>query len=196
MSVTNRRPGGDRTLSSAGFARLLDRLSNDRDRGAEAYERLRRALVKYFDWRGAGQPDACADETIDRLARKLEDGTAVEDVASYARGIARMVLLEIQRRPVPASLDDYPDLAIAAAASDAAERRHACLERCLGELPADSRVLVVDYYVGDRTEKIANRRRLADELRVTDNALRSRVQRLRERLETCLHDCVATAGDR
>lgn len=196
MAATTRRPGADRTLSSTGFARLLDRLASDRGGSAEAYERLRRALLKYFDWRGATQPDLCADETIDRLARKLEEGTTVEDVDSYARGIARMVLLEQQRTPAPASLDDHPDLAMAPPEHDDVDRRHACLDRCLGELPADGRTLVVEYYAGERSTKIANRRRLAGELHLTDNALRSRVQRLRERLESCLHECLTAAGDR
>jgi DNA-directed RNA polymerase specialized sigma24 family protein len=198
VAVTSRRSGIGRTLSSlssAGFALLLDRLADDRERSAEAYERLRRALVKYFDWRGAAQPETCADDTIDRLARKLEEGTTVEDVDSYARGIARIVLLEQQRLPAPASLDDHPGLAHPAPASADTDRRHACLDRCLDELPAESRVLVVDYYAGDRSEKIANRRRLASRLGLTDNALRSRVQRLRERLEACLHDCLAVKRD-
>jgi hypothetical protein len=38
------------------------------------------------------------DETLDRLGKRLEGGAVVEDVPSFARGIARLVLLEHWRR--------------------------------------------------------------------------------------------------
>jgi CHAT domain-containing protein/tetratricopeptide (TPR) repeat protein len=50
---------GDRPTSarrqavSAGFTRLLERLDPDRERAATAYQRLRVALEKFFDWHGA-----------------------------------------------------------------------------------------------------------------------------------------------
>src|SRR4249919_1835401 len=68
-----------RTITAGRFAGLLARLDPDPDRAAAEYERLRRALGKFFDWRGHPAPDECADETLDRLARKLGD-TAVGDV--------------------------------------------------------------------------------------------------------------------
>ena len=79
--------------------------------------------------------------------------------------------------------------------TDDVNERHGCLDRCLDELQLDDRTLVLDYYAGERAEKIANRRRLAAGLGVSDNALRSRVQRLRERLEVCVRECLAHAGD-
>ena len=86
------------------LARLLARLGPDEDRAGREYERLRRSLIRFFDWRGAWPSDECADETIDRLARKLQD-TVVEDVCGYAHGIARMVLLEWQRKPARVPID-------------------------------------------------------------------------------------------
>jgi len=53
----------------------------------------------------------------------------------------------------------------------------------------------VAYYEGERTEKISNRRRLAATLVLSENALRSRVQRLRDRLEQCVQVCVAARGE-
>jgi DNA-directed RNA polymerase specialized sigma24 family protein len=71
-----------------------------------------------------------------------------------------------------------------------------CFDRCLAELPADSQSLMLQYYQGERSEKIANRRRLATALALSENALRSRVQRLRDRLEDCVQACVSHAGMR
>jgi len=185
----------DRTISPAGFERLLFRLDPDVDRAALEYEQLRRTLVKFFDWRGGWPPDECADETLDRLARKLEE-VVVDNIRQYARGIARLVLLE-RRRHHDASLTDTAANQIAARAAapsddpDDTERLRDCFERCLDGFPDSSRALVVDYYSGERTSKINNRRRLASTLGLSDNALRSRVQRLRDRLERCVHECVS-----
>jgi DNA-directed RNA polymerase specialized sigma24 family protein len=186
----------DRTLTAAGLARLLARLDPDADKAALEYERLRRTLVRFFDWRDIGPSDECADETFDRLARRLDGGTTVEDVPTYLYGIARMVLLERRRRPPLDPLDERDDrVAVAATPPDEdRERVSLCLDRCLAELPPDSQSLVLRYYEGERHSKIDNRRRLAATLGLSDNALRSRVQRLRDRLELCIQQC--TAADR
>src|SRR6185295_6096769 len=118
------------SITAPGFARLLARLHSDVEQAGQEYERLRRALVKFFDWRGALSPDECADETLDRLARKLEQ-TTVDDVGNYAHGIARLVLLERRRQPAFASLDDHPDVAGATTAppDDDEDRLQRCFDR-------------------------------------------------------------------
>lgn len=176
-------------MSAHGLTRLLQRLHPDADEAAEEYERLRRGLVKFFDWRGVSPADECADEVLDRLAHKLE-GTDVQDVRKYVHGIARLVALERRRGPAFASLDDLPHITAAATAPQHDENRlHDCLERCLAQLPEESRSLLLRYYEGERSAKISNRRRLATMLGLTENALRSRVQRLRDRLEQCMQAC-------
>lgn len=181
-----------RQFASAGFSRLLERLDPDPDRAATAYERLRAALEKFFDWHGAWPPEECADETIDRLALKLGSGLQIDDLRGYARGIARLVLLEWRRRPVPVSMDRRAESA-AVIPLPVDEREHeglmACFDRCLAALPTDSRTLVLEYYVAERREKIDNRRRLAQRIGLSDSALRNRVQRVRDRLERCVETC-------
>jgi DNA-directed RNA polymerase specialized sigma24 family protein len=186
------RTDNDRSITASGLARLLARLDPDAERAGLEYERLRRALVKFFDWRGAWPPEECADDTLDRLARKLEE-TVVEDVQHYARGIARLVLLERRRQPAVSPLDREFELASAPAAPSDEEddRVRDCLDHCLADAPSDGRSLVLQYYEGERGDKIANRRRLAWALGLSENALRSRVQRLRDRLESCVRACVS-----
>jgi DNA-directed RNA polymerase specialized sigma24 family protein len=183
--------GNGRSMSVQGFARLLESLAPDSGQAAEEYERLRRTLVRFFDWRGLSAPDECADEVLDRLARKLEE-TIVRDARKYAHGIARLVALERRRGPALSSIEDMPHLPLAATApreDREGDRLHDCFDRCLAELPEDSQSVLLRYYEGERHAKISNRRRLASLLGVTDNALRSRVQRLRDRLEHCVHAC-------
>ena len=145
--MRNRPTTDERRLSSTGFSRLLARLGPDSDEAAAQYERLRVTLEKFFDWHGAWPPEECADETLDRLTRKLESEIEIVDVRSYALGIARLVLLEWQRRPATLSSADRPeiaDLSVPDALEDDDEPLRACFDRCLAALPDDSRTLVLD----------------------------------------------------
>jgi RNA polymerase sigma factor (sigma-70 family) len=183
-------PTTTRSLTPIGLASLLARLHSDPEQAPLEYERLRRTLVRFFDWRGALAPDECADVALDRLARKLEQAVDIADVRQYARGIARLVLLELRRQPAFSPLEDVAAMPLPESPADDEELRD-CFDRCLAELPADGQSLVLRYYEGERDVRIANRRRMAAALNLSENALRSRVQRLRDRLEQCVHACVA-----
>ncbi|MEN3332706.1 MAG: hypothetical protein V7641_2071 [Blastocatellia bacterium] len=63
------------------------------------------------------------------------------------------------------------------------ERRLNWLAGCLSQLPAESRALILDYYQGERGERIRHRKQMAERLGIPQNALRIRVHRIRERLE-------------
>ena len=194
----NRPTADERRLSSTGFNRLLQRLGPDADEAATQYERLRATLEKFFDWHGAWPPEECADETLDRLTRKLESEIEIVDVRSYALGVARLVLLEWQRRPATLSSADRPeiaDLSAQVALEDEDEPLRTCFDRCLAALPADSRTMVLEYDVAERRAKIDNRRRLAQMFGVSESALRNRVQRVRDRLERCVHSCTTAAAE-
>jgi DNA-directed RNA polymerase specialized sigma24 family protein len=186
-----RRTHNDRTITAVGLERLLARLHPDRERAAAEYEHLRRALVRFFEWRGGRPADECADEAIDRLAGRLEQDTAVEDVRKYAHGIARLVLLERRRQPSDEPLDDdrAPIARAGVLRDDSAERLRDCLDRCLDDLDGDNRSVMLEYYEGERSSRIAKRRRMAARLGLSENALRSRLRRLRDRLERCVTGC-------
>ena len=185
------RSPGNRPITADSFARLLERLDADVDRAATEYERLHRALVRFLDWRGASSPEECADEALDRVARRLEEGVPVESVRNYAYGIARLILLERQRAPMTSSLDEVAEVAAVSgwqADDDVALR--ACFGKCLETMAAEDRSVIVQYYDGEGRVKIMNRRRLAAALDVSENALRIRVRRFRDKLERCVETCV------
>lgn len=68
-----------------------------------------------------------------------------------------------------------------------------CLRFCLAQLPAQQQVLVLDYYVDEKSKKIKSRQELASEFGLTVNALRIRAHRIRATLEKCVRECIAAA---
>jgi DNA-directed RNA polymerase specialized sigma24 family protein len=181
------------SLTKEGFDRLLAYLDSDREVAALQYERLREKLINYFDWRDCPAPEDHADEVINRVIRKLEDGEEFRDIGTYVLGIARMMLLEIARfrekeriafEPVSLSeLIDDEQLET--------DLRVSCLEKCLASLPERSRRMIVEYYQDDGLTKIKRRKELAERLGLGLNALRIRTCRLRIKLEQCMGRCLS-----
>lgn len=201
--MATRGQGTKWEFTATALERLLARLDADPDRAAEAYEVLRHTLTRFFDWRGAHFPDECADEAINRLARRLDEGAEVEDPRGYALGIARLVLMERSRSPQlrQDELDEQTP-APPPVRTNEPPQLHDCLDTCLAALPPESRTLILEYYQDQRRLKIDRRVRLATELGLTAQALRSRAQRVRDRLERCVRGCsggpaeaAATAAD-
>lgn len=183
------------TLNAESFEHLLALFGPDRGRAGERYESIRRALVKFFECKGGRFPEELADETLDRVARRLAEGEQirVSDPAAYIHGVARNVLRSdwaqrqrvVQKAATPAEQPtDVED-------ASRAERRLACLDRCLSALPPETRQLVLRYYEDERRAKIDGRRALSESLGIGLNALRIRVHRVRARLESCVRACLA-----
>ena len=189
-------PRGERIqgLTTESFDALLAQLAPDRERAGELYETIRHKLVRLFEWRGCASPEDLADETINRVARRLAEGIELRsnDPYGYFCGVAHLVYKEVLRRaarehraiesgdwPPPSSLaDDEPS-----------DERLECLRRCLQQLPADQRDLVLRYHQGENN--IRNRQALADQMGIPMNALRIRVHRVRRKLESCVHSCLS-----
>jgi DNA-directed RNA polymerase specialized sigma24 family protein len=124
--------------------------------------------------------------------RRLGAGEEIENIPAYAFGVARLLWLEWARAPEQRRAD-FETLSPLPAPSidtdDETERRRTCLERCLQELPAENRALLLEYYRDERRAKIDLRQALAERLGLRRNALTKRIIRLRARLETCVTGC-------
>jgi DNA-directed RNA polymerase specialized sigma24 family protein len=186
------------------FRHLLAWLDQGADSDGERYVEMRRRLVSYFGRKRCVFPDELADETLNRVSRKLEELGAITDAspAHYCYIVARFVFLEYLRGAEhhQASLDEatgVPDINTSRAAAartdqaDADERRFACLDRCLRQLTEYDRVLILEYYSADRGLRIEGRRRLAERLGLTANALTVRACRIRGAVEACVKACGA-----
>jgi DNA-directed RNA polymerase specialized sigma24 family protein len=173
-------------LTAETFDRLLATLDPDRERAALAYERLRYRIIGLLQWWGATTADELADETLDRVARKLNEGAQIPDrsLGAYVRGVARLVFYESTRDRMPSLAGRDP----AAAETDSATEAADCLDRCLGLWNATDRDLLLRYYGAGRAADV--RRTVANELAISLTALRIRAHRLRVRLERCIGECM------
>jgi DNA-directed RNA polymerase specialized sigma24 family protein len=175
-----------KTLRRDSFNALLGALHPDREQASVEYERLRVRLVRFFQWQSESSAEDLADESLDRLAMKIERGEQILDLRNYLHGIARMVVRESrQRRRREQTLVERATHFLHLAGKDPlAEELYRAMEIGMDKIPAESRDLLLRYYSADgRNAGIANRERMAAELGISLNALRNRALRLRTELE-------------
>ena len=205
LPVPKAGPKRDWVLTPRAFHQLLNWLDEGTGSEGRKYLEMRRRLVAYFDRKNCPAPDELADETLNRVARRLEEEgvTEADAPARYCYIVARFVFMEHLRgtRKGNVLLDDmrrrpHGDDLAASEAHDNKETREKmldCLEQCTGKLEPLNREIITRYYVGRGRAKIENRRELAAELGVTVNALSIRACRIRDKLEDCVRQC-ARAG--
>lgn len=70
------------------------------------------------------------------------------------------------------------------------EKEDRCLEHCLSNMNTPEHDLFVRYFGGERRSRINGRRKLAEELTLTANALRIQAHRIRKRVRQCLEECL------
>ena len=176
-----------RVLGQEEFDRLLAWLDQDRERAGSVYEQIRWRLITIFAARSCPVPEDLADETIDRVARRVSDiaATYAGDQALYFFGVANNIHHEYLKRPAPPEPGDE----LSEKTSDK-ERVHDCLEQCLGRLSGEERDVIVRYYSLEKQAKIDSRKQLADELGISLNTLRLRVLRMKEKLRPCVERCL------
>jgi DNA-directed RNA polymerase specialized sigma24 family protein len=193
----------DWTPNPETFRQFLSWLDEGVDSNGERYLEMRRRLARYFDRRNCSSPDDLADETLNRVARKLEEKGEIVGAspAHYCYIVAKFVFLEFGRRSEQnqTSLDaaQSSGRVIASLAvpfhprvdAMAKEKLFDCLERCLSKMQPENRELILDYYRGEQRAKIERRSELATRLGLTMNALSIRACRIRSKLETCVRTC-------
>lgn len=187
-------------LTAEAFECLLRLFDADRESAGVKYELARRRLTEFFEARGSRSPSDHADETLNRAARRLAEGEPVEDINKYLYGVARLMLLEWGRsrernvialeRVSPPAAPSNEEREEEERRREGRERRYECFERCLEKLPAESRAFIVNYYKEEKGLKIEGRRRQAEALGMSANALRLRAARIRSTLERCVGECL------
>ena len=113
----------------------------------------------------------------------IED-SYVGDKAIYFLGVMNNVHHEYLKRPtMPRPPEPDDDV-------EAKEKTHLCLEKCLDKLSFNSRRLIERYYAENKRAKIDLRKRIAVDLGIRLSTLRLRALRIRDKLQTCIEQCL------
>jgi DNA-directed RNA polymerase specialized sigma24 family protein len=170
------------------FANFLAWLSPQGDTAGEEYERLRFRLCTFFSQRRCRFPDELADETINRVILKSAE-EQIENRLAYCYGVAKNVYRESLRKEREHL--DIDDVAIAAKTPAEQSFSSECLDKCLAELSAESRNLILDYFSEVKLAKIELHRRISESFKMTQTALRMRVMRIKQKLKICVQECMS-----
>jgi DNA-directed RNA polymerase specialized sigma24 family protein len=172
----------DLILEQFAFNELLSWLDPDPEAAGRRYELIRHKLITLFTCRGCMFPDELADETINRVTRKMPQikPRYVGSPARYFYGVAKKVYQEYLRRehvqkllPISFDKEDLEDL-------------FRPLDYALSKLEQADRELVLSYYQEDGHTKIEHRKALAKQMGLNRNTLRLRIYRIKSEIRSYL----------
>ena len=190
----------DNILTEVGFQKLLELFDPVPEKAGLVYLKLRQKLAVKFGLQGSVNPEDHADEVLDRVARRVQEGLILEDgnYEGYFFKTAKFVFLEYvnSRKKLSISLDDLPaggepsedPKAMLAQMELRIERElgFEAIRKCRNELSPDEQSTFDFYFAEDGALKHKERREaLAQKLAVSLNTLKTRASRIREKLLTC-----------
>ncbi len=182
-------------LSKEEFEALLYWFSDDREEAGREYEQIREGLVRFFRFRGCGDSLTLADETINRVAKRLDtlEVSQNKNKLTIFHGFANFIFKEYLRDESKKEIHSTFDFFLSAEKTEeeiesekSKERELGSLEKCLQTLNEKERKLLTDYFGGQNNVKIVQRRNMAEYLGISPNALHVRIFRIKERLIKCM----------
>lgn len=122
-----------------------------------------------------------ADETILRLVNNINTGKEIRTnkLYSYVYGIAQNVFLEYIRSRKKSEALSSAIIELVTTAQQSFD----CQKICWHKLPHEKRATLEEYYSGEDREKLAER------YKITLNALRLHVHRIKKDLKQCYEEC-------
>ena len=187
-------------LTPESFNGMLLWLNSDPNEAGKKYEEIRSALIKRFrQLRSRSEPEELTNTTFDRVAKKLPEivSTYVGPPEPYFFSVAYFVYKEDLRKPIqmPLPTIDFPAPPLPNA-EEAFEKEllYSCLQHCMEQLSPINRVLIRNYYHGERQEKIRRRKELAERMGIKLALLRLKAQRVRNVLKKCILECMERKG--
>ena len=184
-------------ITQEDFNNLLGWFSADADEAGRKYEEIRRGLIRFFRFRGCSEAEDLADETFNRIAQKLDTLKFDENIKliTYFYSFASNIYLEdfSKRKRYTAKTEEIISSIEEKNQIGEIEKSPAiiCLEECLARETPATRSLLLEYYSREKTEKIALRKKIAEEQNVNMQSLHTRVFRLKNHLRQCLQKCLA-----
>ena len=149
---------------------------------------IRAGLIRIFVSKGFSDAEDLADMVINRVMKKLPEirDSYVGERARYFHGVARNVMREAGRRREVAT-EEVPEFSNQ---NESHSDEYDCLVKCLRFLPGEKRELILDYHIYDGRDKVEQHRSMAEELGISEGALRGRAHHLRGSLEKCIQQCI------
>lgn len=178
-------------ISHDDFEMLLNWLDVNRDKAAQKYEKIRQKLIQIFCGRGCFEAEELADITFDRVTTKLPNiiETYEGEPVRYFYGVANNIHHEWLRKQTKNKPLEFEDR-IPAKEKTESDTEIDCLETCLEKLPVEQRKLVIKYYKENKRAKIELRKKIAEELGISNGTLQIRMHRIRQNLRGCVDDCI------
>lgn len=180
----------ERPPTAEEFQKLLEWLDPDPEAASRKYGTIHSRLTRMFISRACIDPEELADEVMNRVAVRIEEisKTFSGDPALCFYGYVTYVCMEYLRDLKKRSeAEPFP---IFIHSEDERQQEDDCLTRCMDELTAAKRYLFCRYFRAVKREKIDDRKRLAEELGVSANALRIRAHHIRRGLRQCMDGCL------
>lgn len=199
--------GNEQSMKQDAMTHLLLWLSPDKEQAGQLYERLRRKLIELFARKGVPNltlPEL-ADETLDRVGRKLAEGEVIRnpEPMAYVHGVAVHVLSEFWRKQTrktkhEINIDDLSPRDLARVQStqrpqnqqEEKEIWQQCIDEFLKSLPPEDEALLRKCYQDDQRQQSANRRQAAKRMGLAENSLRVYLHRIRQTLQRKVRACV------
>ena len=186
------------------FDVLMTWLGSESNHAGQKYELIRQSLIKFFAWQGCWDAEHLADQTFDRVMKKVSH-VMIDysgDPALYFYGVARKLLLEQRREDARRCEKEFSESDLSQSTQNASDscddvdddRKFECLDKCIGELSAENRSLIMDYYQEEKRAKIDFRLEIARKLGLEIKYLRVKVFRIRASLFNCMEECLGASN--
>lgn len=146
--------------------------------------RIRSHLIRFLRGCRVSEPDEIAQEAFVRMLNNIQAGLVIQNVYAYAQQIARNVLQEDRRKRRRETSLELEIVAPEPSASD--EQVLDCLKKCQRVLSKADRKLLKRFEEADAL----GRGRIAEEMRISRNALGLRVHQIRSHLRACVETCL------
>ena len=182
----------ERSPSNEELDKLLRWFHPNSDAAVDGYIRIQTRLIQIFSSRGcAADAEELAVEVINRVAVRI-DGvvTTYPDAPRCCLAFVDNVYREYRRYIIKVANAVPPPPPRPA---DVLEKEDRCLKHCLETLEPSDRDLFERYFEGEGRARIIARQKLAEELKLTPNALRIQAHRIRKKMRKCMEECIKRA---
>lgn len=177
-------------ITQEDFDKLLSWLDEDKETAARKYYSIHRRLVQIFLARKAFPAEELADRVIDVVIKKIDYLTEEfkGEPENFFYSVTHNIIREQIRKPVNEELNEKI-FQNDSSKDDVEDNRLKCIRECVQNLPEKQRILLIKYFKYSKQRKINFHKKMSEELGVDLNHLRTKVYRIKKKVEVCAKNC-------